>query len=203
MTLTAIDKATGFSICPEALCYQNGWLRQEVVSQLRSKSFLCPYCLLVGKSLEVSIVDTQGKRLFFRHKRWDNNADQCTGRKSDDHISTQVDFAAYLERQCEGVTTLEKRFPKTEYPQLSKDRIADIYLEDADGLKRVYEVQLAGINSDELAIRTADYKSIGLDVVWMLGKKALKEENRYWCEKELGGYIHLIFEEPNSDEVAA
>lgn len=66
------------------------------------------------------------------------------------------------------------------------NRIADILVIFPDGSGEIHETQLAAISTDDLDARTKDYRRLGYDVVWWLGKNADTETNRQWTKTNFG-----------------
>jgi competence CoiA-like predicted nuclease len=64
-------------------------------------------------------------------------------------------------------------------------RVADILVTYPMGWRLAHEIQLSDITKDEIDIRTSDYESIGIDVVWWLGEK-IRNEVRNWSIERFG-----------------
>lgn len=191
MTLTALNLKTGGIISPIVMQRRLGYDRNEIAIALRleQENYVCPYChVLHGKNEPVSLVNDPSKQLYFRHSSSGGDRQCAKAGKSEDHLRLQIEFSQWLEDEGYGFCELEKRFPEI-------GRIADIYLEGDNGYQAVYEVQLSAIRSDVLEQRTSDYQELGLDVFWLLGKKAKTQENLSWCDRNLGRAIAISFQD--------
>ena len=65
-------------------------------------------------------------------------------------------------------------------------RIIDVAAVFPNGLIEAYEVQLSSISDVDLEQRTNDYLSVGIEVVWLFGKKAHTESNKDWHLNRFG-----------------
>lgn len=61
-----------------------------------------------------------------------------------------------------------------------KWRIADVAFILPGGFDRVIEIQLANITTEQLEERTSDYESIGVEVDWWIGGRAVSQKNSDW-----------------------
>lgn len=198
MTLTALNTQSSEIICPITMQRRAGVDRAAIVALLRRSQddLICPHCHALHKASEpVRLVNDPSKRLFFRHTTKESDRACVGASKSEQHLRVQIEFSQWLEDEGYGHCELEKHLPEI-------GRIADIYLEGDNGYKAVYEVQLSAIRADELQARTDDYKKIGLDVFWLLGKRAKTEENMWWSQNNLGRCIVLRFKD-NEDALEA
>ena len=96
--------------------------------------------------------------------------------KSAEHLQTQLRLLALLPQ---GEGSLERPFP-------SISRIADVVWEPA---QIVFEIQCSSISRSEVEARTADYRSLGMSVVWIL------HDNRF-NQRRLSAAEHLVRKQP-------
>ena len=86
----------------------------------------------------------------------------------------------------------------------ARNRIADVLFTFPGGWRVAHEVQLATITTAELAERTEDYASQGIDVFWWFGRDALNQpSNALWSMKTYGFVlqIDILDEQPAGDRV--
>ena len=109
--------------------------------------------------------------------------------ESPEHREAKAALCAYLKTEYAEYSsaTIEK---EVAIPEIR--RVADLLATFPMGWAVAHEIQLAGITTGELKERTDDYASIGIDVVWWLGKSADTPANRDWCTKSAGGYYRIF-----------
>lgn len=111
--------------------------------------------------------------------------------ESEEHRLAKRKIAAYFRNTYQDrniLIELEKPLPEIK-------RVADVLITFPGGWQIAHEIQLSNITIERLAERTTDYNTIGIDVVWWLGKAANTETNKEWCWDAQGGYFLLRFGE--------
>ena len=74
----------------------------------------------------------------------------------------------------------------------AKWRIADVLFTFPNGWRIAHEAQLAAISTEDLAARTEDYNSQGIDVFWWFGRDALKQRaNLEWSMAIYGFFLQI------------
>ena len=71
-------------------------------------------------------------------------------------------------------------------------RIIDVAAVFPNGLIEAYEVQLSPISDVDLEQRTNDYLSVGIEAVWLFGKKANTESNKDWHLSKFGSRAYTL-----------
>jgi competence CoiA-like predicted nuclease len=107
------------------------------------------------------------------------------------HREAKIFLATHLKDEFKEYTTATFEY-EVSIPQVK--RVVDVLVTFPMGWRVAHEVQLAAITVDELYQRSADYKLVGIDVVWWLGKSANTPANRRWCEESFG-YALSIYEQ--------
>ncbi|MEA5079488.1 MAG: competence protein CoiA family protein [Anaerolineaceae bacterium] len=102
-------------------------------------------------------------------------------RETPEHLFGKREIAKLLHEQFNGQNV------KIEYevPLPEIKRVADILVTYPMGWRLAHEIQLSDITKDEIDIRTSDYESIGIDVVWWLGER-IRNEVRNWSIERFG-----------------
>ncbi len=121
----------------------------------KQKTYECPEC-----RLPVRLRSGPHRQPHYFHIQRSSNCRQH--QKSAEHIQAQLKLLALLP---EGECSLERPFPAI-------SRIADAVWETAN---IVFEIQCSPISKQEVKQRTADYKAIGMDVVWVLHDKRFNQ----------------------------
>lgn len=138
----------------------------QVVSCFQAKKQISYYCIECQE--EVRLRSGFELRSHFYHVR---ERKKCSlSRKSLAHIETQKAIQARVPD-----SRLEVPFPEIK-------RIADVFWERE---KVVFEVQVSFISKEEVEKRTADYASIGIQVVWILHEKRFNQIYLTECERAL------------------
>lgn len=110
--------------------------------------------------------------------------------ESPEHLLGKECVSAWLRQQ----PGFEGAEIELEVPIHARKRIADILVTFPQGHRLAVEIQLATITPQELEARTKDYLNDGTDVIWVLGKDAVRgPSNVQWCNAVLGGYLQLGF----------
>lgn len=112
--------------------------------------------------------------------------------ESPEHLLGKAQVSAWLRTQP-GFTDAQVEL---EVPIHARKRIADILVTFPQGHRLAVEIQLASLTTEALTARTKDYLDDGIDIIWVLGKDALRSpSNCAWCTLHLGGYLRLDFVE--------
>lgn len=133
----------------------------------KGKDYLCPEC---RGTLRVR--GGAGRQIHFYHLRAPRSCRQH--RKGADHLHLQLRL---LELIGQDAAEIESPFPAI-------GRIADVAWPER---KIVYEVQCSPISLEEARQRTADYRSLGYEVVWILHDKQFNQKKLSAAEEFLRG----------------
>ncbi len=131
----------------------------------KHRNYRCPEC-----GLAVRLRGGPHRQPHYYHLR--RTSDCRQHQKSAEHLQAQLKLLQLLP---EGECSLERPFP-------SIGRIADTVWETAN---IVFEVQCSPISKEEVEARTADYRSIGLEIVWILHEKRFNKKNLTAAESHL------------------
>ncbi len=131
----------------------------------KSKDYLCPECQ--GR---LRVRGGHGRQIHFYHLATPRLCRQH--QKGADHLHLQLRL---LELIGEGAAQIESPFPAI-------GRIADVAW---PAQKIVYEVQCSPISLEEARQRTADYRTLGYEVVWILHDKRFNQKKLSPAEKFL------------------
>lgn len=131
----------------------------------KHKNYACPEC-----KQPVRLRSGPHRQAHYFHIQRSSNCRQR--QKSAEHIQAQLKLLTLLP---EGECSLERPFPAI-------SRIADVVWETAH---IVFEVQCSPISQQEVKERTADYKAMGMDVVWILHDKRFNQRNLSAAERHL------------------
>lgn len=82
---------------------------------------------------------------------------------------------------------------KFEYIVPEIKRIADIAMIFPSGWIVVHEIQLAPITNEQLENRTNDYRKLGIDTIWWLGKSADTKANQEWSIDRFGFSLSIDY----------
>lgn len=74
------------------------------------------------------------------------------------------------------------------------NRIIDVAMVFPSGWVVAHELQLAGITTEHLEKRTNDYRELGIDTFWWLGKSADTKANREWAIERYGHSLSIDYE---------
>lgn len=88
---------------------------------------------------------------------------------------------------------------KFEYILSEIKRIADIAMIFPSGWIVVHEIQLASITTEHLEKRTNDYRRLGIDTIWWLGKSADSKANQEWCIDRFGFSLSIDYSILNAE----
>ncbi len=83
---------------------------------------------------------------------------------------------------------------KYEFPVPEVNRIIDIAMLFPNGWIVAHELQLASITTEILEKRTNDYRDLGIDTFWWLGKSADTKANREWAIEKFGQSLSIDYE---------
>jgi competence CoiA-like predicted nuclease len=102
-------------------------------------------------------------------------------RETEEHLFGKKEIARMLREQFNNQHVL------IEYERPLKEirRVADILITYPMGWRLAQEIQLSDISEKEIEERTNAYESIGIDVIWWLGKK-VRLSTRDWCIERFG-----------------
>lgn len=138
----------------------------------RTESYTCLEC-----STPLRLRGGRHRRLHFYHTSKQRPCRQQG--KSATHLAVQ--------------TTILKRLPAheamLEHPFPEIGRICDLYWERE---KIAFEVQCSPISRDEVASRTADYHSLGIDVVWIFHERRFNRRRLSAAEEWLFNRSHYF-----------
>jgi competence CoiA-like predicted nuclease len=182
MPFIAVNKTTGERI--DITCVEGPRLT------LKASEMVCPVC---GHPMMLKAGDI--KRHHFAHMpgKEDCPYAQYAAGETQEHrdakelIRSQMHewFAEYMN----AVGDLEVYIPEVMH---ARNRIADVLFTFPSGWRVAHEVQLAQITTAELAERTEDYASQGIDVFWWFGRDALKQQaNGIWSQKTYGFVLKI------------
>jgi competence protein CoiA len=153
-------------------------------AELQAERLICQLCgvpMIIRQGLVI--------RPHFAHTR-SCSTPYASHPESPEHLLGKETVSTWLRKQqgFEGATV------ELEVPIHARKRIADIFVTFPQGHKLAVEIQLASITPGDLAARTKDYFDDDTDVIWVLGKDALRgASNVQWCTTVLGGYLQLGF----------
>lgn len=82
---------------------------------------------------------------------------------------------------------------KFEYPVKEVKRIIDVAMIFPNGWIVAHEIQLSSITIESLENRTNDYRNLGIDVFWWLGKSADTKANREWSIEKYGQSLSIDY----------
>jgi competence CoiA-like predicted nuclease len=157
---------------------------QQPKQQLNDWSFKCQICgwdMIIRHTLMVSA--------HFAHKpNKDRTCLYDSITESEEHRAAKQVVAETLRKH----TPYEESEVLLEYHIAKIQRIADVLVKFPDKSYEVHEIQLSAISTDEIAARTEDYLSVGIqDVIWWLGKDADTATNREWTKTNYG-YVAVV-----------
>lgn len=109
-------------------------------------------------------------------------------KETNEHLFGKQEIARMLREQLPDQSILIEY----EVPLIEISRIADVMITFPMGWRITHEIQLSPIAEEEIAERTRDYGSIGIDVIWWLGEKAAARV-RDWCVGEFGRVYIIKF----------
>ncbi|GFZ93336.1 competence protein CoiA family protein [Okeania sp. KiyG1] len=119
-------------------------------------------------------------KLIFDPEYFKNNQ-TYSPRESWEHIEGKFYVAEYcLKCASDGLKPDCIQFEHLVKMPSGKYRIIDVAIVMAYGDIFAHEIQLASITPEQLEARSEDYRNIGIDVVWWLGKSANTQANREW-----------------------
>lgn len=100
-------------------------------------------------------------------------------KETPEHLFGKHEIAKMLHEQFDGQSV------KIEYEVPLKEikRVADILVTYPMGWRLAHEIQLSDISKEDIEIRTSDYESIGIDVIWWLGEKIRNEVKNLFVER--------------------
>lgn len=130
-----------------------GLSRNEIIQKHQNHlPYICPHC-------EGDMILKYGmkKRAHFAHKVPCEY--QCSESESEEHRISKFLLASYLERQGATSIRIEKRFQDIL-------RIADLYFE-WNHQAYVIEIQKSAISQSLFESRVQDYRSKGIEVLWV------------------------------------
>lgn len=131
----------------------------------KHRNYECPEC-----KQPVRLRSGPHRQAHYFHIQRSSNCRQH--QKSAEHIQAQLKLLTLLP---EGECALERPFPAI-------SRIADAAWETA---QIVFEIQCSPISQQEVKERTADYKTMGMNVVWILHDKRFNQKNLSAAEDHL------------------
>ena len=100
-------------------------------------------------------------------------------------------IANHIKEYWKEYSNTEIRF---EYPVPEINRIIDIAMLFPNGWIVAHEIQLASITTEILEKRTNDYRELGIDTFWWLGKSADTKTNREWAIEKFGQSLSIDYE---------
>jgi competence CoiA-like predicted nuclease len=157
----------------------------------------CPAC-----NASLIIKDGAIKRSHFAHKTEDISCPYSIYERgeSDQHRTAKMWLAenagTILPDYCSATSHMEYYLPSSGN---RKNRIADILFEFKAGWRTAHEIQLSPQDVTVLNERTDDYASMGIDVIWWFGGKALEQKhNEIWSIERYGGQFRIYFEKEKS-----
>lgn len=152
-------------------------------TEIDQEQCVCPLC---GKpfTLRVGLI----RRPHFAHR----------GSECQSPYRTHPESAAHREAKLFLMQHLRSEFPEYAGATIQIEvklepiwRVADVLVTFPSGWRQAHEVQLSKITIGELQERTNDYTTMGIDVVWWLGRDADKEPNQQWCIETFGYSLSL------------
>ena len=102
----------------------------------------------------------------------------------------------HLKEYWKEYSNAEVRF---EFPVPEVKRIIDIAILFPNGWVVAHEIQLSSITTETLEKRTNDYRDLGIDTFWWLGKSADSKANREWAIEKFGQSLSIDYELLNSE----
>lgn len=167
-------------------------IREYRSNQKLHDGLTCPYC-----GQQMFFVKRQNSIPYFKH------AASCTS-KLERHPESMEHLAAkmwlYHAAQAH-ITKYPGAKPFVEYrmPNAGENgRIADVAIVYPSGFIHIWEAQISPITTELIEKRTQDYASVGADVCWVFGHKALTSAIRDWCMEEFGEVFCFTPLEPAS-----
>ena len=166
----------------------------EQVDALGKDDIVCPFC---DGTMFIRGGDRTAYRRHFAH-RIECGADwlpeeYASGLETAEHLSgkewLKMNFRHMIADEFVTGTTAEYEIiinvPAYAGVPAHK-RITDVMVTFPNGRQIALECQLASITPETLEERTNDYQRAGIDVRWVLGKTADRDQNRRWCDEHFG-----------------
>ena len=144
----------------------------------------CPNCRGL---LHVRGGPTKRMQLHFAHQR--GECAWSTEGESVRHMRGKLVLARWLRAQFPGArVSLEERLP-------GPNRIADVFLQHADGRRQALEFQCAHLELDEWQMRHVAYQSEGIIDTWIIGNNRLEKQEAF-IEAILSYAREVVFLDP-------
>jgi hypothetical protein len=157
---------------------------------LKQYALICQVC---GE--ELFIKEGEVKAAHFAHKAGSHcGSDGETLAHKDGKLFLKKQLVQVFPEYIEAAFYLEYQVPEI-------GRIIDLLTVFPDGRKIAHEVQLSPITTRELMERTRDYKKVGIEVVWWLGKSAHTETNKNWCFQQFHRCCLIRFRENVAEKI--
>jgi competence protein CoiA len=182
MPFIAIDETTGNRIDITMI--------EKPRTTLQCGKFICQIC---RQPLFIRAGDKYLTHFYHRTTCHSKTRRECE-KETPEHLFGKREMMQMLREQFNG----QKVKIEYEFYLEEIDRIADILVIYPMGWRMAHEIQLSNISKEEIEERTNDYESVGIDVVWWLGKK-VGIETRDWCKERFGRIFTITISRDDED----